>query len=324
MWLKKTGALLSILITVLLTSCRHNDTKSTQGYIEGRFTYIASSVSGHLEHRRVDRGQKVAVGEELFALDPMPEQAELEQAQNDLIAEQENLMDLEKGERETKLDSIRAQIEQAQSDLALAKITLKRQTKLYKKAAVSTSSYDEAHTDYLVKAKRVKELQSDLAEAKLGARENIIKEQKAKVAASKATIKQLRWQLSQKTMSAPINGIVFDTFYRRGEYVPAADPVLALLAPKNIYLIFYVPEALLSSTHVGQTVHFNCDGCQEQAATIYYISPTAEYTPPVIYTADSLQKLVYRIEARIPLDKALSYHPGQPVDVTLRKHHVNQ
>jgi len=309
---------LSVLLITLLISCKQKETKPLQGYIEGRFTYVSSSVSGQLQHRLVDRGQEVSFGEKLFSLDPMPEKAELEVAENNLIAEQQNLLNLEKGERETRLDSIRAQIEQAQSDLELAKITLNRQRRLYQKSAVSKAAYDEAHTDYLVKSKRVKELQSNLEEAKLGARENVIKGQKAKVASSNAEIKRLRWQLSQKVMSAPIAGLVFDTFFRKGEYIPAANPVLALLSPKNIYLIFYVPEPRLSSIKIGQKVHFKCDGCQDQVAVIYFISPNAEYTPPIIYTEESRQKLVYRVEARIPLNKAALYHPGQPVDVNLR------
>ena len=45
------------------------------------------------------------------------------------------------------------------------------------------------------------------------------------------------------------------------------------------------------------------------------ISPQAEYTPPVIYSQESRQKLVFMIESRFDATTAAKLHPGQPVDV---------
>jgi len=60
------------------------------------------------------------------------------------------------------------------------------------------------------------------------------------------------------------------------------------------------------------------DGNKEPlAGTISFISPKAEYTPPVIYSRESRAKLVFMVEAAFPADKAALLHPGQPVDVKL-------
>jgi HlyD family secretion protein len=48
---------------------------------------------------------------------------------------------------------------------------------------------------------------------------------------------------------------------------------------------------------------------------ISYVSPDAEYTPPVIYSREMRAKLVFLIEAK-PRQPA-GLRPGQPVDVTL-------
>jgi HlyD family secretion protein len=48
---------------------------------------------------------------------------------------------------------------------------------------------------------------------------------------------------------------------------------------------------------------------------ISYVSPDAEYTPPVIYSREMRAKLVYLVEAQPRQPTAL--RPGQPVDVTL-------
>ncbi|MBA3753426.1 MAG: secretion protein HlyD, partial [Nitrospira sp.] len=49
--------------------------------------------------------------------------------------------------------------------------------------------------------------------------------------------------------------------------------------------------------------------------TVSYISPKAEYTPPVIYSQESRAKLVFMVEAVFAPDVAAGLHPGQPVDV---------
>jgi HlyD family secretion protein len=51
--------------------------------------------------------------------------------------------------------------------------------------------------------------------------------------------------------------------------------------------------------------------------TVSYISPHAEYTPPVIYSQESRSKLVFMIEAVFDPGTSVNLHPGQPVDVHL-------
>jgi HlyD family secretion protein len=72
----------------------------------------------------------------------------------------------------------------------------------------------------------------------------------------------------------------------------------------------------LATVHRGDTVRLTCDACPpDLAATISFVSPQAEYTPPVIYSESSKAKLVYLIEARPPSDMAPLLNPGQPIEV---------
>jgi len=96
----------------------------------------------------------------------------------------------------------------------------------------------------------------------------------------------------------------------------AGAPVVSILPPENIFVRFFVPEAALSGLHRGDPVWFGCDGCPPgRAGTISFISPTAEYTPPVIYSESTRAKLVYRIEARPRSGQEVLFNPGQPIDV---------
>jgi HlyD family secretion protein len=51
-------------------------------------------------------------------------------------------------------------------------------------------------------------------------------------------------------------------------------------------------------------------------ATVNYVSPDPEFTPPVIYSRDTRNKLSYLIEAR-PDAASSALKPGQIVDVVL-------
>jgi HlyD family secretion protein len=119
--------------------------------------------------------------------------------------------------------------------------------------------------------------------------------------------------LSQRKIVAQAQGTVQDIYFRPGEYVPASTPVLSLLPPANVYVRFFVPETQLARVHLGQKVRVSCDGCKPMDATITFIAAQEEFTPPVIFSVNNREKLVFKLEARAP--GGLPVHPGQPVDV---------
>ena len=73
----------------------------------------------------------------------------------------------------------------------------------------------------------------------------------------------------------------------------------------------------LARIAIDDPIRFGCDGCPaDLTGKISFISRYAEFTPPVIYSVDSRQKLVYLVEARPEADQ-LALQPGQIVDVRL-------
>ncbi len=302
----------------MISSCSQRQKNTVQGYVDGEFIYLAPNFPGNLTELNVERGGQVAKGEQLFKLDQMPELQELQQAQDTVSSAQQKLEDLMRGQRKTVLEGIIAQEKQARADYIFAQQTLWRDQYLYKKGAIGKAKLDDSTSKYRSALQKVNELKANLNEAKLGARVHQIMEQQAIVESNQAKAKQLQWKLEQKTQFAPLNARVFDTFFKEGEYIPSGQPVLALLAAKDIQLIFYLPEPLLSKMRVGHVVSFNCDSCKTKTnATVYYIAPRAEYTPPVIYSQETRHKLMYRIEAHIKPTEAVNYNPGQPVTVYL-------
>ena len=133
---------------------------------------------------------------------------------------------------------------------------------------------------------------------------------------AEAQLASAQTRLARRKLSSPVSGTVQQVYYRPGELVPAGKPVLALLPPGNIKIRFFVPEATLPNLKLGEPVTVHCDGCKaDVSAKVTFISRSAEYTPPVIYSLEERAKLVYLIEART--DTPGDLRVGQPVDVRI-------
>jgi HlyD family secretion protein len=123
-------------------------------------------------------------------------------------------------------------------------------------------------------------------------------------------------RLARRKGFAPVAGTVQQIYFREGEMVPAQRPVLSIMPPGNMKLRFFVSETELPKLSIGEEVKVTCDNCADDlTARIYFIATSAEYTPPVIYSLDERNKLVYLIQARPSRPDALRV--GQPVSVYL-------
>jgi HlyD family secretion protein len=140
----------------------------------------------------------------------------------------------------------------------------------------------------------------------------------AAIRQAEASLDKARFLFFRRHASAPADALVFNTFFRAGEFIPKGQAVVSLLPPENVKIRFFIPEASLASVSYGDPVLMLCDGCGAGVAgTISYISPEAEFTPPVIYSEDARQKLVFMIEAWPDDPAGFPLKPGQPVEVIL-------
>jgi HlyD family secretion protein len=131
---------------------------------------------------------------------------------------------------------------------------------------------------------------------------------------AEARVNTSQTRLSRRSGFAPVSGTVQQIYFREGEMVPAQRPVLSIMPPGNMKVRFYVPEPELPKLAVGDEVRVACDNCAaDLSAKIYFIATSAEYTPPVIYSLDERDKLVYLIQARPSRPDSLRV--GQPISV---------
>ena len=268
-----------LFFSLFLASGCSRHSSQAQGYIEGDYTYIATSVSGALQQLFVDRGTWVKQGQLLFMLEPQPE--------SDLYHAAIESLNQSKAAR----NAITA-------TLNFSRLTYERYKVLVPKNAIEVSALDNARSTY----------ENTLAQL---ARAN------ATIAADEAALAKAKWTLEQKNVYAPVDAFVFDRYYRVGEYTQAGQPIISLLTAENIKAIFFVNEESVGKIKLGDTVTVQCSGCKQMyKGKITFISPTAEYTPPVIYSTETTDKLIFRIEAHFNKKEAYHLHPGQSVLVT--------
>jgi HlyD family secretion protein len=313
-----TQRLAIVAAAILAAACGEKTPPSMQGYIEGEYVRVAAPFAGTLVSLDTARGAQVAPGAALFALEAENEDAARREAEERLRKANAQLEDLRKGKRPTEIESSRAQLAQAEVAAGLSERDWRRQLDLVSKGFVSQSKADEARSQRDSDRKKVDQMQNDLATLQAGARPDEIRAAEAEAAAAKQSLAQADWKLRQKTVASTVAGIVTDTLFAKGEWVPAGSPVVSILPPANVKVRFFVPEPKLGAVKVGQKVSVACDACGGPLeATVSFVAPQAEFTPPVIYSKDSRAKLVFLVEARPTEQDASKLHPGMPVDVKL-------
>ncbi len=306
----------SLAALYVLTACSGEDPNRLQGYIEGEFVYVASPLAGALETLRVQRGDQVKEGDPLFTLENARELASRDEAKRRLLQAGANLEDVKKGRRPSEIQSLEAQLKQARAALVFSEKELDRHERLVQSGARAMQDYDRARSTRDQDRHRIAQIEADLTTARLGSRVDQIDAAEANVRAQEAALARAEWDLSQKQQVAPQAGLVFDTLYREGDWVAAGRPVAVLLPPQNIKVRAFVPETRIGSIHPGDRVRVTLDGLHHTfIGKVSFISPRAEYTPPVIYSRESRSKLVFMIEAGFDPKTAAKLHPGQPVDV---------
>ena len=211
---------------VLMAGCAQKPTNTYQGYIEGKFVYVASPQSGRLDQVNVARGDTVTAGHPLFALDDEPEASEERTAEQVLRSSESRLSDLETGKRPAEVDVTRAQLAQAVADKKQADEILASDEAQFKAGGIAQTELINAQAAAETSAAKVRELEADLAVDALPAREQQIKAQRNQVAADRASLADAEWRLKQKQIASPRDGLVFDTLYRQGEWVAAGNPVV--------------------------------------------------------------------------------------------------
>jgi HlyD family secretion protein len=288
------------------------------GYVEGEYVAIAPIDVARVESESVRRGDVLNAGDVVARLETDDAEIALRNDEAALAQAKSDLENLKTGRRPEEISALEASLNGAQVSAADAARTFQRRQKLLDRGYASEADFDAAQAAYDVATARVRELAANLAVAKLPARTDEIDAAQGKVKQARAARDAAKWRLSQRTLLAPSAGYVSDIIRRVGDVAGPQAPVVSYLPRGAIKLKIYVPQTRLAGLALGAALPVRCDGCPSGLfADITFIAREPEFTPPVIYSLESRQTLVYLIEARPLPGKPLGLQPGQIVDVTL-------
>jgi HlyD family secretion protein len=284
------------------------------GYVEGEALYLSSSTPGAVRQVSVVRGQRVAAGAPLFVLDAGPLAAQQAQALAGVAVADAKVADAAKGLRPTELSVYDAERAAAEATLRQARAELNRIRPLVTKGIYAPARLDQVKGSYDAAAANVRAIAAQRAAGTLGARPDALAAAQAQAAQARALLAETQSRLAQAGPVAPAAGRIEDVYFQPGEWAAANQPVVALIPDDRVRVRFYVPERDMARYPVGTRVKFSCDGCKAGlSAVVSYVSPRPEFTPPVIYSRESRDRMVFLVEARPGNGATLI--PGQPIDV---------
>ena len=285
-------ALLPMTLAGLAAACAPSDNNGAYvGYVEAEYIYVAAPQAGWLQSVEVREGDMVDDGVLLFALDQDQQRAIYGEAAGRAEQAAAQARDIATGARSDEIARLEAQLEEARARHIQARAEKDRWLPLVAEGNASAARGDQVQADYNAALARVKAAQEAIAVAKLAGRDAAREAAAAGSASAIAALDQAKWTLDQRRVHAQTGGRVEEIFQRKGEFIRAGSPVVAILPPGNIKIRFFIPQAELTGFAVGGTVEIAPDGGDVRLnAVISHIASEAEFTPPVIYSAGSREK----------------------------------
>lgn len=311
------GIALAAVVLVLMTFQANEDTEFP-GYMEADLVLVGSEQGGRVLELSVEEGARVKQGDPVFTLESEEQEASVAATKARVQEAEARLADAKAElQRPGEIEVLDAALNEAKAMLLQASNNLDRARSLFDKGWTTKAQLDDAVAQHDRNEAAVAEAEKRITAAKLPGRADMIDAAAANAEAARHALTEAEKSLGKRKVLSPAGGTVEEVYFRPGEVVIAGQAVVALLPPRNLKVRFFVAEPVRASLRVDQNVAVTCDGCPPDLhAKISFIAREAEFTPPVIFSREQRQKLVYLVEAR-PEGPAAELTAGQPVTVKL-------
>jgi HlyD family secretion protein len=293
----------------LFLRARHPEPDRFTGYVVSDNLYMAAPVAGTILKVAVARGDRVQAGATLFSLDPTSLGARADQARAQIseAAAQTAEAQADLGRAQASLRGAEAEVKKAQEDLA--RLTAAQAEKA---GAVAPIQIDQARA-----ALTNAQAQRDGARTQAQGAQSRIAAARAQVEGQRANLTAAQRQVTDLAPVAPVAARVEEVMYDPGEWAAANTPVVSLVPDDKVKVRFYVPQDRVNLFRPGTAVTLACDGCAKGlTGKVQFVATRPEYTPPVIYSLETRDRLVFMVEALPSQPRQLV--PGQPTDVGLQ------
>jgi HlyD family secretion protein len=311
--------LAAIALAVAAAGCNNNvdpDVIEASGHVEATEVRVSAEVGGRLEELAVDEGDSVAKDQLLARLDTADTELALDASRAELRQAQADLALRLAGARAEEIAEAKAQVAEAEAALAGAELDLQRMQGLLDSGSGTPKARDEAKTRRDRAQATLAAARERLARLEAGSRAEEIEAARARVAGAEARIAQLEKQLKDAEVKSPLDGVVTERLSEAGELLTRGTALVTITRLGDAWLNVYVAEPDLGRIRLGQEAEVITDGGETRTGRVTFVASRAEFTPKNVQTRDERVKLVYRVKVGLPNQDGL-FKPGMPATARL-------
>ncbi|SEA39490.1 HlyD family secretion protein [Alkalimonas amylolytica] len=223
------------------------------GDVEVREIRLASKIPGRILKLHVQEGDQVQAGQLLFELDSPELNAKLAQAEAAEAATKALQDEAEAGLRSEEIEMARLDWQRALVQQNLYQSTLNRMRNLHEEGLVSQQQLEETQAKWQASVDQASAAEARYTMAASGAREEQLRAVQAQNRRAAAAVAEVEAHRQETRMLAPVAGEVASIVVQQGELAPAGYPIITLVDPTDVWVVFNIREDKLNALVPGTT-----------------------------------------------------------------------
>jgi len=281
----------------LLTQNNELEQLTLYGNVEIREAQLAFNSSEHISEIYVQEGEHVIKGQLLARLHTEVLDAQLTGAQAQLEAQQQTVAKLEAGSRKEEINQASAELKAARARTKAAISSYKRLLGLLDKKLVSPEVIENARAQADSARAEMDAVEQNLILLEIGPRKEDIAIARAELVSRNAGLELARQKLNDANLYTPADGIIRKRILEPGDMAFPQTPAITLAFNNPVWIRAYLPESALGRIALGGSATITTDSFPGKIyqGWVGYISPTAEFTPKNVQTAELRTRLVYSV-----------------------------
>jgi HlyD family secretion protein len=297
------------------------------GIVTTHDVVVSSQVQGQLAHLLVKEGQAVQAGQLLAVIQPQElaadrayyssaEQgaaAQVNQAESSLKYQEAQTRDQIR-QAEAGLAAAQAQVTQAAANLEQARLDYGRMQALFRQGFVAAQQRDQARTAFDAQKANLESLQKQVeaqraavalarsTEEQIQVRRNELKAMEYQRAAAAAQKVKASVRLDYTEIRTPIPAVVDLVVARQGEVVNAAQPIISLINPDNLWVRVDVEETYIDRIRLGDHFLVRFPSGMQKEGTVFFRGVDADYA--TARDVSRTKRDIKTFEVRLRLDNS--------------------
>jgi multidrug resistance efflux pump len=287
------------------------------GVVEIQEVRLGSKIGGRVAEVLVMEGDIVKPGQLLVHFEAPELEAQLKQQEGKLASAEADLLKAKNGPRPEEIRQARSDLASTEADLKLANEEYERSDRLFRQGTEARSDYDTARANLSRAKGRVAANKARLDLLLAGTRQEDIDIAQANVVEARGKLQEIKANLTEARVVAPERALVEVVAVRKGDLVPANQPVIRVLRTDDLWVRVYVPETQLGKIHLGQEAAITMDVSPERRFTgvVFQISSESEFTPRNVQSVEERRYQVFGVKVRVA-DPQGVFKSGMAAEVT--------